>query len=304
MNNIDEILNRLKDQPQPSIPDPDALTDSIMDRIDEMPEGQKKSARSIKTIWWSIAATIAIILGITFMINSGKDETEKKIIAENTTKSTKPVTAEAVIEDNTPTNISVQPEQSGLPGKSELPGKSGQSGESGKSGQSGNSGNSGKPSGPSATHDPNIHYATLTSEPDSTYKDPALIDDFIAKMAEYLEVAPENTEVCQSADSTTATSVYIFSAAQRQDVFGRLLQLAVWYNDDSPDYRLTYSSQLFVFELTDRYKGVKYRWVGEEINGRILLYGEHSPIGTTNSMDCFTQYHNRLLNTDKPIYEL
>ena len=150
----------------------------------------------------------------------------------------------------------------------------------------------------SATEDPNLHYASLETNTDTIpYQDPARVDEFIEKLAAYYEVKQGELECSQPVDSTLVSTVYVFPDKKEIDVFSRLLQVACCYSDETPGYLLNFSHQQFFFELKDLRKELQYRWVAERVNGKILLYGTHSPIGTNVSSACYQEYRDELMHT-------
>ena len=82
------------------------------------------------------------------------------------------------------------------------------------------------------------------------------------------------------------------------DLFGRLLQVACWYGDETPGYLLNFSHQQFFFELKDQRRQLQYRWIAERINGRILLYGTNASIGAQTSAACYQEYRNELMHAN------
>ena len=150
----------------------------------------------------------------------------------------------------------------------------------------------------SASQDPNIHYATLSLTEDSVpYQDPARVDDFIAKLAEYHKVKQGELTCSQPIDSSVVSSVYVFPDKQEIDVFGRLLQVACSYSDATPGYHLYFSHQQFFFELQDTRKQLQYRWIAERVNGKILLYSTNAPVGANTSSTCYLEYRDELMHT-------
>lgn len=140
---------------------------------------------------------------------------------------------------------------------------------------------------------------------DSTYQDPSRMDEFIAKFATYNEVEPVALSCMQTGDSTVAIAAYIFPDTKEVDVFARLLQCACWYDDATPGYHLNFSHLQFFFELKDERKSLKYLWIADRINGKILLYGTHSPIGTTVSSECYQGLRDELMHANgKATYQL
>ena len=150
----------------------------------------------------------------------------------------------------------------------------------------------------SASQDPNIHYASNDLTKDTIpYQDPARVDDFITKLAEYHKVKQGEMTCSQPIDSSVVSSVYVFPDKQEIDVFGRLLQVACSYSDATPGYHLYFSHQQFFFELQDTRKQLQYRWIAERVNGKILLYSTNAPVGANTSSTCYLEYRDELMHT-------
>ena len=150
-----------------------------------------------------------------------------------------------------------------------------------------------------ATDDPNLHYAAHDpAEETVPYQDPARVDEFIEKMAAYHNVKEGQLKCAAANDSNVVSRVYVFPDKKEVDVFGRLLQVACCYSDETPGYHLNFSHQQFFFELKDQRRQLQYRWIAERINGRILLYGTNAPIGAQTSAACYQEYRNELMHTN------
>ena len=153
--------------------------------------------------------------------------------------------------------------------------------------------------------DENLHYATQLLTKDTVpYQDPARVDEFIAKMAQYNKVKEGRLTCSTAQDSSVVSTVYVFpdknrlnTGSQEPDLFSRLLQMACWYSDETPGYFLSFSHRQFFFELKDLRRQQHYRWIAERINGRILLYGTHAPIGAEVSSACYQEYRDELMHT-------
>ena len=91
------------------------------------------------------------------------------------------------------------------------------------------------------------------------------------------------------------SAVYVFPDKKEIDVLGRLLQVACWYDSKTPGYHLNFSQQQFFFELKDMRHQLQYRWIAERINGRILFYSTHAPIGAKESSACYQEYRDELM---------
>ncbi len=141
-----------------------------------------------------------------------------------------------------------------------------------------------------AAHDP--------AEETVPYQDPARVDEFIEKMAAYHNVKEGQLKCAAANDSNVVSRVYVFPDKKEVDVFGRLLQVACCYSDETPGYHLNFSHQQFFFELKDQRKQLQYRWIAERINGRILLYGTNAPIGAQTSAACYQEYRNELMHSN------
>ena len=147
--------------------------------------------------------------------------------------------------------------------------------------------------------DEHLHYAAYEAveAADTAYLPPSRMDDFITKFASHCNVPPAALKCSLQADSTVVSSVYVFPDQKDIDVFGRLLQAAVTYGDDTPGYLLNFSHQQFFFQLKDLHLQQQYLWIAERLNGKILLYSTHSPIGAAMSSACYQEYRNQIMHT-------
>ena len=71
MNNIDEILERLKGA-QPEIDNPDEFTDLIMSALPDRnatPENHNNNGRIIKFVRWALSAAAVLLIGLYLYIN-------------------------------------------------------------------------------------------------------------------------------------------------------------------------------------------------------------------------------------------
>ena len=144
--------------------------------------------------------------------------------------------------------------------------------------------------------DPDLHYAAADLTKDTIpYQDPARVDEFIAQLADYHQVKQGLLKCSQPAENNVESTVYVFPDKDEINLFGRLLQMACWYNNETPGYHLNFSQQQFFFELKDMRRQLQYRWIAERINSRILFYGTHAPLGTKASSACYQQYRDELM---------
>ena len=149
---------------------------------------------------------------------------------------------------------------------------------------------------PDQLDDPNLHYASHDLSKDTIpYQDPARVDDFIAQLADYHQVKQGLLKCSQPVDDNVVNTVYVFPDKDEINLFGRLLQVACWYDSKTPGYHLNFSQEQFFFELKDVRRQLQYRWIAERINGRILLYGTHAPLGVKESSACYQEYRDELM---------
>ena len=295
MNKIDDILEQLKGQ-QPVIDDPDALTERIMaslpDEEPATPENGGMARRRPLWQWLSMAASILLIIGIGTTLMRRQDAEPK---AEALVAKAEPVTVTANEEPTVPkveetvskdvevktvktmktmkTASKPQPKepQEPQPVKDEEPDYQ-------------------------TVDDPNLHYASQDLTKDTIpYQDPARVDDFIAKLADYNKVKQGGLKCSTANDSNVVTTVYVFPDKDDINLFSRLLQVACWYDSKAPGYHLNFSQQQFFFELKDMRKQLQYRWIAERINGRILFYSTQAPIGVKETSACYQEYRNELM---------
>lgn len=137
--------------------------------------------------------------------------------------------------------------------------------------------------------------AAVTADEDSAYQDPGRVNECIARFADYHAVEPVNQDRAVPLDSNAAVTIYVFPDKKDVDVWGRMLQMALWYDNAQPGYHLDLSPEQLFFELRDEKKGRQYRWIAERIEGRILLCCAHSPIGAHVPINSYFDYRNRCI---------
>ena len=121
------------------------------------------------------------------------------------------------------------------------------------------------------------------------------MDDFISQLADYHQVKQGQLTCSLPVDSSVVSSVYVFPDKDEINLFGRLLQVACWYDSKTPGYHLNFSQEQFFFELKDMRHQIQYRWVAGRINGRILFYSTHAPLGVKESSACYQEYRDELM---------
>ncbi len=135
-----------------------------------------------------------------------------------------------------------------------------------------------------------VIYASVA---DTSYQSPALVDEFIAKLAASYGIEQEPQDSLSTLDASSVDYIYVFPEEKEVDVFGRLLQVACWYDNNSPGYQLHLSQSQFLFELQDVHEGRNHLWLAEKIGTNTFLYGVNVPIGVTLSNANYMDYRNQ-----------
>lgn len=137
--------------------------------------------------------------------------------------------------------------------------------------------------------------AESQSKNDDTYLDPALMDEFILKMAEYQGVSKIKSECSISNDTNYVETFYVFPVKQEFDVLGRFMLMASKYSNTTPGYAFNNSEQQIFFTIDDEPNGLNYLWIAERIgDSKIMIYSVHAPIETEIESDCYQQFYNDL----------
>lgn len=143
--------------------------------------------------------------------------------------------------------------------------------------------------------EPKVVYASTTVDKDTVVKAPARMEEFVEKMAEFCKAESADLDCLKSKNDSIVSRMYVIEDSPEKEVFERLIQMAVWYDNNAPGYFLTFSGQQFLFQLHDLEQNLKYFVMAERINaGRILLYSTHIPLGSQFSMACYLDYRNKL----------
>ena len=257
----------------------------------------RREGRTRVLRWMAAAACLLIIVGVGFTLMP-KDEPAKtaQVIVKQTTP--KPV-PKSETPSSQAENSQFQSQEPSVPKSGATPLQLPRGGEKirHKISQREDTTTIFSPSGETeGGYSPNLHYAAHDpAEETEPYQDPARVDEFIEKMAAYHNVKEGQLKCGAANDSNVVSRVYVFPDKKEVDVFGRLLQVACCYSDETPGYHLNFSHQQFFFELKDQRRQLQYRWIAERINGRILLYGTNAPIGAQTTSACYQEYRNELM---------
>lgn len=141
----------------------------------------------------------------------------------------------------------------------------------------------------------NINYAEKQSKGSETYLAPALMDEFIFKMAEYQGVTKIKSECSIANDILFDESFYVFPVKEDYDVLGRFLLMASYYSNTAPGYIFNNSEQQIIFSIDDEQNGLNYLWIAERIgNSNVMIYSVNAPIDIEYKTDCYQQFYNDL----------
>lgn len=123
------------------------------------------------------------------------------------------------------------------------------------------------------THEPQVVQASDDSQ------DPALVNQFIGTLAKSLRADSMRFEKPTPDDKNGLSALYIFEDDKEKDIFGRLIQVACWYDNTQPGFRLNISNRQLYFELVDNHNNIQYLWIAERSRGNILLHCARATVG-------------------------
>ncbi|MBR5644381.1 MAG: hypothetical protein IKW77_09360 [Salinivirgaceae bacterium] len=139
------------------------------------------------------------------------------------------------------------------------------------------------------------NFAENSSKSNETYLDPALMDEFIFKMAEFQGVSRIKSECSISNDTNFVEDFYVFPVKQDYDVLGLFVLMASKYSNTTPGYIFNNSEQQIFFSIDDEQNGLNYLWIAERIgDSKIMIYSVHAPIDIEYKSDCYQQFYNDL----------
>ena len=152
-----------------------------------------------------------------------------------------------------------------------------------------------QPVAPATEESPRPIYASINEEADedSTYQSPDKVDEFIAKLAANYGVRQELPDSIATGGSNISNAIYVFPDSKQADVMTRLMQIACWYGNTSPGYKLFMTQLQFLFELDDTRKGRRHMWFAEKANKCTLLYCASAPIGDIISTACYLEFKEK-----------
>ena len=150
----------------------------------------------------------------------------------------------------------------------------------------------------------NQQYALSLDEDEDDYviqastasQDPNLVTEFVGKLVETCKAQKIELDCKSTSDKNASTDIYVFKEVERIDVFGRMIQVACWYDNTLPGYRLTLSNRQFIFELQDRQNNIQYLWFAERVRDSIILNCARSTIGSQILSPCYRDFVRRFKN--------
>lgn len=303
-NDIREALRRSEEKrTAPTVPDD--FFDSVMGRIETEP-------KTIKLWRWvAAAACIALVAGIgSAVLFSGKTAQELEMITETPVKESAEIQEPAVVINDTAAEPNVAPEPKieapktkAAPATKPKPATQPAPNPDLKMERPQYAAN--EPAtiaADSATIDnatsqdeANINYAENQSKNNESYLDPALMDKFILKMAEFQGVSRIKSDCSIASDTIFNESFYVFPVKEDYDVLGRFLLMASNYSNTAPGYIFNNSEQQIFFTIDDEQNGLNYLWIAEQIgNSNVMIYSVHAPIDIEYKSDCYQQFYNNL----------
>ena len=228
MNRIDDILYSLKGQ-QPMIDDPEALTDRIMNSLPDLepsqqddesrPQKDEDKARIIRWRWPAILAVAASVAATLMLVwpKAENNPEEPSVLAEVVTTNQKPSHVKPEPFECTGQKEETSPKQAPLSKESHATKAESQViTPQGQATSYSYDHNRDEYLPLPASNEPQVHYASIKSAVDTiNYKDPARMDEFIAKMADFNEVEGVSLDCTGGApDSTVISKAYVFDDTQ------------------------------------------------------------------------------------------
>lgn len=127
----------------------------------------------------------------------------------------------------------------------------------------------------------------------SVYQDPNMVNEFIGQFAKACRADSIELGCEPTTDKNAIDAVYVFPDDKKTDVFGRLLQVACWYDNTLPGYKLNMSGRQFYFEMKDLQKNTHYMWIAERIRGSILLHCSRVTLGEPIPSLCWRKFRTK-----------
>lgn len=127
-------------------------------------------------------------------------------------------------------------------------------------------------------------------------QDPNLVTKFVGKLVETCKAKKIELDCSNSSDKNASTDIYVFKEDERIDVFGRLIQVACWYDNTQPGYHLNLSNNQFIFELQDRQNNIQHLWFAERVRDNIILTCTRATVGSQILSPCYRQFRRNFKN--------
>ena len=147
--------------------------------------------------------------------------------------------------------------------------------------------------GASGIHEDTNPALTTTMVAES-YQDPARVTRFIKELAKVYSADSLHLDCPTPTENAPQESVYLFADDEEQDIIGRLVQVACWYNNRHPGYHLSLNDKQFIFQLEDSRKNIHYQWMAERVRGRILLHCSYTAANSSVFSTCYREFRNEI----------
>ena len=281
-NDIREALRRSEAKRQPAEVPGDFLS-NVLDAIDDEADAKHKTIKLWR--WVAAAACIALVAGIgSAILFADRTIQESEMIAETPVEEKIENQQSTAIKTDTVTEPAAIPEP-----KIEAPKPKATPAAKPKPAAE-----------PQPAPNPNLrmerpHYAENEPKTDDTYLDPAKMDEFILKMAEFQGVNKIKSECSIASDTIFDESFYVFPVKEDYDVLGLFVLMASNYSNTTPGYIFNSSEQQVFFTIDDVQNRLNYLWIAEQIgNSNVMIYSVHAPIDIEYKSDCYQQFYNDL----------
>ena len=294
-NDIREALRRSEAKRQPAEV-PDDFLANVMGKIEAEAEPEHKTIKLWR--WVAAAACIAVVAGIgTAILFADKTIQDKGMTARIEAEENTEIQQSTLVETDTVTEPVAAPEPKVVVPKQKAKPKPAPNPNlrMERPAYAANEPAAATPDSASANNTVSTTYAENQPGNSGNYLDPALMDEFILKMAEFQGVSKIESECSASDDANFVESFYVFPVKQDYDVLGRFLLMASQYSNTTPGYIFNNSEQQIFFTIDDEPNRLNYLWIAERIdNSKIMIYSVHAPIDIEYESDCYQQFYDDL----------
>ena len=296
-NDIREALRRSEAKRQPAEV-PDDFLANVMGKIDAETEPEHKTIKLWR--WVAAAACIALVAGIgTAILFVDRNIQDSVMTAEIVTEGNTEIQQSTTVNTDTVTEPAVTPEPKYVVPKQKAKPKPSPNPNPNlrmeRPTYATNEPAAATSDGTSANNTVLTTFAENQTGNNNDYLDPALMDEFLMKMAEFQGVSRIKSECSIASDTIFNESFYVFPVKEDYDVLGRFLLMASKYSNTTPGYIFNNSEQQIFFTIDDEPNGLNYLWIAERIgDSKIMIYSVHAPIDIEYKSDCYQQFYDDL----------